>query len=399
MGKLKTKSIPGYDLPGKFFDGDGLMLVVRERAGSVTRQWVIRYQSPTQRRRREIGAGAWPAVSLDDARAKARRVIDQVRAGIDPQDADKTAFEGKNITGTVTFAAAAAAFIETQAPGWKTEQQADQWRNTLRDYAKPIASVPVAAVDRAGVIACLSPIWLTKPETALRVRGRLERILDFSVAKGWRADGLVNPAAMNETLRSLLPVMKKRALRVRHHPALDWRELPKFMVELSTRTATAARLLEYTILTASRIGESGGASWSELSADYTAWTVPAIKMKQGKQHVVPLSKQARRVLALMAPAHALDPDQPLIFPISGKSPSENATRALLIRMGRKDITTHGMRSTFRDWAADNGIDRELAEACLAHAAGGVEAAYRRSDMLERRRVVMDAWGRYCRSAE
>ena len=393
MGKLKTKDVERETLSGKYPDGDGLTLIVRRRPTGITKTWTLRFTSPVTKRQREAGLGVYPEVTLDRARAAAAAFRAKVRQGFDPLT------DGVDPSGArVTFAAASADFIKTKRSGWANQKHAAQWQNTLDKYCACIANKRVADINREDVVRVLSQIWLDRMETATRVRGRMERVIDYAVAKGWRADELANPAEMNERLRALLPDMPSKAKRVEHHSALDWRDLPDFMAALKERPALAARLLEFTILAASRIGESGGARWREFDKAITTWKIPAERTKMRAAHTVPLSRQAHDVVKRLVV------DAPILFPIAGKSPSANATRALILRMDKqrawrnKDgdlVTTHGFRSTFRDWCADNGHDQELAEAALAHVAGGVERAYRRTDLLDRRRELMQAWGDYC----
>jgi integrase len=386
MGKLKVKQIErDTSQPGKYFDGEGLFLRVQLRGDRLTKSWVVRYTSPESGKRREAGIGEYPGVSLDAARERCKELRGTIKAGGDPLMRDNTEL----LAGDVTFSQAAADFIKVKSRGWRDPKQGGHYTYTIETYCKPILSKPIGKVDRADVVTVLEPIWLVKQETALKLRSRIERILDYAVARKWRRDDLVNPAEHNERLKALLPEMPSRRQRVAHHPSMDWHELPDFMAKLKERPAVSARLLEFTILTACRIGESGGAQWRELDKKITSWSIPGGRTKTKMPHVVPLSLQAATLLKSLVPAG------PGIFPIDGKSPSENATRALLIRMGRGDVTTHGFRSTFRNWCADNGYDRELAEACLAHAAGGVEGAYRRTDLLDRRRVLMQAWSDHC----
>lgn len=382
---LTAKQIERETVAGRYFDGNdsGLLLTIRQRGQRTEKSWSLRYAAPASGKRREKGLGAFPAVTLTEARSKAIDLRKQISAGIDPLEVQQRDPAG------VTFADATTEFIKLKASGWKGAALKMQWENAMATYCAPINGKPVGSIGREDVLAVLSPIWLKKPETASRVRGRMQRILDFATAKSWRSDDLRNPAEYDERLKSMLPEMPKRTVRVRHHPAMSWQEVPDFIAALRQRPAVSARLLEFTILTAARIGESGGATFGECNAGLTAWTVPAARMKMQRAHAVPLSRQAAAIIKAM-PA-----TQGLIFPIGGKSPSENATRALLQRMGRADVTTHGFRSSFRDWCADSGVDRELAEACLAHIVGGVEGAYRRSDMLERRRELLQRWADFC----
>lgn len=283
-------------------------------------------------------------------------------------------------------------FLEAKEKGWKHPKHKQQWRMTLMVYAKPLHPIKVSQITTQDVLAILTPIWMEKSETASRLRGRIEAVLDYAKAMGWRTGE--NPALWRGNLKSLLPELK-RSKRVKHHPAMRFDELPAFMERLRQREAMAARLLEFIILTASRSNEARGAKWGEIDFANETWTVPAERMKMGKAHTVPLSNRAVEILTNL---HALKVNE-YIFPNPSKLKpfSENGTRALLHRMNRPDVTTHGFRSTFRDWAGDcTNVQREVIEAALAHRIkDGVEAAYRRSTALEKRRSLMESWSEYC----
>jgi integrase len=258
-----------------------------------------------------------------------------------------------------------------------------------------MGNLPVADVDTAHVMATLEPIWHAKPETAGRVRGRIESILDYAKARGWRTGE--NPARWRGRIANLLP-KRGKVQRVQHHAALPWRDMGAFMVALRTEAGTAARALEFTVLTAARTGEVLGARWGEVDLSDAVWTVPSDRMKSGREHRIPLSEAAMAVLNALHPLIGAEPDD-WVFPggRAGRPLSGMAMLMLLRRMGRGDLTTHGFRSTFRDWTAETtAYAREVAEAALAHALGDkVEAAYRRGDLFEKRRRLMEEWAMFC----
>jgi integrase len=293
----------------------------------------------------------------------------------------------------MTFDQCAAAYIDAHRSGWKNAKHADQWKNTLATYASPIiGALPVADVDTDLVVKVLTPIWTTRTETATRVRGRIESILDWATVSRFRQGD--NPARWRGHLENLLANPNKVA-PVKNHPALPWRETPAFMVRLAQCRGVAARAAEFAILTAARSGEVRGATWDEVDLEARLWTVPAERMKAGKEHRVPLSGAAMALLA------AIPRRDGLIF--AGRSGSaalsDMSLTAVLRRLGRSDITIHGFRSSFRDWCAEavgNSFSREVCEHALAHSLPDrVEAAYRRGDLLDKRVVLMQAWADYC----
>jgi len=288
-----------------------------------------------------------------------------------------------------TFGKFAEAYIDSVEAGWKNAVHRQQWRTSLSDHARSLSDIAVDEITTDHVLAVLQPIWLTKAETAKRVRGRIEKVLDAAKARGLRSRDAMNPAQWRGHLELLLPSQSK--IQRGHHPALPWSEAPAFMAKLRNRDALAARCLEFTILTAARSGEALGARWAEIDHNAGTWVVPADRMKAGAEHVVPLSTAAIAILnSLRTPA--AKPTDP-IFGLNGATRSNMAMAMLLRRMGHGDITTHGFRSTFRDWAGD-GTDfpRELIEQALAHTIGNkAERAYRRGTAIEKRRALMEAW--------
>ncbi len=362
--------------PGRHGDGRGLFLYVKP---SGSRSWVLRYQ--VQGRRRDLGLGSFPDVTLAMARDRATEARRLIAEGEDP-------IAKKQQARPKTFKDAALELIESKRPGWKNAKHAAQWTSTLETYAFPkIGQVQVAKIETADVIAALTPIWSTKPETANRVRQRVEAVLDYASALGIRTGD--NPARWRGHLDHLLPKPTK-VRAVKHHPALPHAEIADFMVQLQIREGVAARALGFTILTVARSGETRGATWAEIDLQAKTWTIPANRMKAGKEHRVPLSKTA---LALLGGKRG---DDKLIFESEakpGKQISDMSMTAVLRRMGRDDITVHGFRSTFRDWAGETtGFPREVIEAALAHGIKDkAEAAYARSDLFDKRRKLMEAW--------
>jgi integrase len=376
--------------PGYYGDGAGLVLRVADSGSKV---WLYRYK--TMGRVREMGLGPIRDVSLAEARDAAREARRLRRTGIDPIDAkrERKAIARLDAARTITFAQCAAAYIENHRPSWSNPKHAAQWESTLRTYAYPIfGNLPVAVVDTALVVKVLDPIWSAKPETAGRLRGRIEAVLDFAKVRGYR-DG-ENPARWKGHLKEALPAIG-RLKKVNHHAALPYADIAAFIADLRQRDGDAAAALEFAILTAARTSEVIGARWPEIDMATAVWTVPAERMKGGVEHRVPLSEQALSVLRRMEAKRVNE----VVF--SGQTPgralSNMALLMMLRRMERDDITAHGFRSTFRDWAADRtGVAAEIAEACLAHkVASKVEAAYRRTDFFGKRRDLMDQWGRFC----
>ena len=293
----------------------------------------------------------------------------------------------------MTFAACAERYIASHKVGWRNPKHAAQWPATLGTYVYPVfGSLPVQAVDVGLVMKAIEPIWVQKPETAGRVRGRIERVLDWATARGYRQGE--NPARWRGHLENLLP-KKSKVRRVEHHAALPYVEIGAFMAELRQQEGVPARALEFAILTAARTGEVIGAKWDEIDLDERLWTVPAERMKAGKEHRVPLSDVA---LAIVEERRKIQQDDH-IFPggKAGRPISNMAMLMLLRRMGRGDLTAHGFRSSFRDWAAERTtFPAEVAEMALAHTVSDkVEAAYRRGDLFQKRRYLMEAWAKFC----
>lgn len=376
--------------PGLHADGGNLYLRVGPDG---SKRWLVLYQ--WRGSRREMGLGPLLSVPLKAARKAASDAREMVAAGIDPIEARRKARQ------TVpTFGDFADRYIETHKAAWKNEKHLSQWRYSVETDAAKLRRLAVDQITVDHVVGVLKPIWLAKPETAKRCQGRIARILDAAKAAKLRHGE--NPAAWKGNLDSLLP--KQPKLVQGHHPAMATDRLTPFLSALRQRPATAARALEFTILTAARTSETLGASWTEIDLEKQIWTVPANRMKMGVQHRVPLTEGAMKVLdrvrqdAVLISGHEPQPDD-FIFP--HRAPNERlsnmAMAMLLRRMKVTDASVHGFRSTFRDWAGqETDFPRELAELSLAHLVGNeVERAYSRGDALDRRRIVMDAWAEFC----
>ena len=371
---------------GYYADGGGLYLQV---TASGAKSWVFRFTR--NGRAREMGLGSLLGVSLDKARSKAGAVRELLADNIDPIEARKALHEQDKLAAArgLSFSQCGLAYIEAHRAKWKNAKHLAQWHSTLDTYAGPIfGSLPVASVDTALVIKALEPIWYDKPETASRLRGRIESVLSWATVRGYRTGD--NPARWRGHLDQLLP-KRTEVTKVAHHPALPYAEMGKFMTALRKQPGTGARGLEFAILTATRTGEVIGATWAEIDAD--VWTIPAEHMKAKREHRVPLSPAA---LALL---NELPRVGEYVFPGAreGKPLSNMAMLATLKRMERSDLTAHGFRSTFKDWAAEQmNFAREVSEAALAHVVSNkVEAAYRRGDLFEKRAKLMAAWATYC----
>lgn len=332
-------------------------------------------------KRIEMGLGNTSVVSLEEARAKALEAKRVARQGINPLQADASRIP--------TFEAVARAFYESNKSTWENGKHVQQWINTLQTYVFPkIGGYSVDLVDQQQVLECVEPIWNTKRETARRILQRIGKVLDVARAKGYRTSE--NPV---EIIKRANVLSRTSRACVEGHAALAWGDVPAFWVELIGRAGTASLALQFTILTAARTSETLGAAWSEIDLEAGTWTIPGTRMKAKKPHVVPLSGQAKALLLRMHNTCRGD----LVFEgqRTGQSLSNMAMAQLLRRMGRTDITVHGFRTSFRTWCGDSSVDREVAEMALAHSIGNaVEQAYARSELLERRREVMENWADY-----
>jgi integrase len=386
LNRLTAKGVKAMTEPGRYADGGGLYLAIR-KGGS--RQWVFLYSFAGKRR--EMGIGSAVTIGL----ARAREIADECRIkvseGIDPLDARSAPMAASN---AVPFSDVAERLIASHEAVWRSPVHRRQWRQTLEDHAPAIWSMPVAEVSTVHVLDALRPIWQAKPETAQRLRSRIERVLDAARVEGHR-DG-ENPARWKGHLALALP--KPAKLSRGHHPAMPHDEVAAFVASLRGRMGVAPIALEFVILTAARSGEVRAMTWSEVDLDLALWTVPADRMKSGRVHRVPLPRRAVDILAYAKP---FADRAGRVFPSPrGGALSDMALLQLLTRMGKREYTVHGFRSSFRDWAGDcTTHPREVVEAALAHAVGdATERAYRRSDALTKRRALMDEWAEYVGSA-
>jgi integrase len=371
--------------PGLYCDGGGLYLRIAE-GGS--KSWLFRYRVGP--RLRDHGLGSLITVSLAEAREAALRCRKQRMEGVDPIAARQTerATARAAQAHVATFKACALAYMEVRAKKWRNGKSFEQWRQSLTDYVFPIiGDLPIGLVDTPQVMRVLKPIWDTKTETADRVRGRIEMILDYARVHGFRTGD--NPARWRGHLEHLLHAQNK----VKHHAALPYRDLPALTAKLRQRESAAARALEFLALTAARRDEVRLATWAEVDLAAKTWTVPAERMKINKEHRVPLSTRALAILGATPAAQRVG----YLFPGRNGAIGVHAVLYLLQELAGSDVTVHGLRSTFRDWAAEcTSFPSEVCEAALAHAIPSkVEASYKRTDFFDRRRELMEAWASYC----
>ncbi len=378
MNKLTARKVTTVTTSGRHSDGGGLYLNVTDTGA---KSWLFMYK--VAGRRREMGLGPARDVPLGRARELASVARQHLAAGRDP-----LAMRSK--PAAMTFQQAADALIESMSPSWRNEKHRAQWRMTLSVYCQSLVALGVPEISTDHVLRVLTPLWQTKPETASRLRGRIERVLDFAKARGMRSGE--NPARWRGHLDALLP--KRPKLTRGHHKAMPFRELPDFIGKLGTMDGIAPKALEFAILTAARSGEALGARWEEINLREKIWTVPANRMKTGREHRVPLSPRAVEIIKSMSLIRGSE----FVFPGTKLDrPLSSMALEMVLRRARIDVTTHGFRSSFRDWAGERtDFPREIAEAALAHLVGDqVERAYRRADALEKRRKLMDAWAGYC----
>jgi integrase len=388
--RLSALAVGRAKRPGLYPDGQGLYLQVSP-SGSTS--WIFRYQHA--RRRRYMGLGGLAAVSLSDARRKALAARKLLAEGLDPLEEGRALAVARaaEAAKAITFREAADRYIATHQSSWRNAKHIAQWSSTLEAYAMPVfGNVSVATIDVDLVLKVLEPIWEAKNETARRVRGRLEVILDWATAGRLRRGE--NPARWKGLLEHRLS-KQPRTARIKHHPALDYRRMAAFMAQLRKEEGVAARCLEFTILTGARTGESTGAKWNEFDLSAALWTVPGDRIKAARTHRVPLAERALAIVREQARIRRGD------YVFGGRksdAPLSNMAMATVLRrMGLSEITVHGFRSAFRDWAAEKtDYPREVAEMALAHAVGDkVEAAYRRGDLLQKRVNFMRDWDAYC----
>lgn len=387
INKLTAAGVAKESKPGLYSDGGGLYLQVAKGA---SKSWIFRFMIAGKSR--YMGLGSIDTFSLREARERAKEARKLVADGIDPIDArrERVVAARADDAKLVSFSQAAERYIKAHEAGWKNPKHADQWRNTLATYAYPIIGpLSVAKVDTAHIMQIIEPIWTEKTETASRVRGRIESVLDWATARRYRTGE--NPARWRGHLDKLLPARSK-VKKVRHHPAMLYTDLPAFMQRLRALDSISAKALEFTILTAVRTSEAIGATDAEFDLATKVWTVPAERMKANRPHRVPLSDRVLEILKT-TPREA---NSPYVFPGAkrGRPLSNMAMLELLQGMqGTEGLTVHGFRSTFRDWAAERStFPREIAEAALAHVLKDkTEAAYQRGDLLEKRSKLMVAW--------
>jgi integrase len=390
IGKLNHLALSRASKRGYLSDGGGLYLQI---SASGARSWVFRYRDAG--RLRELGLGAAHTFTLAEARKRATEQRKLRADGVDPIE-HRHAQRSKaklDAAKAMTFRQCAEAYIDAHRKSWKNDKHAAQWPASLSAYAYPVVGdLPVQSIDVALVTKALEPIWRDKTETASRLRGRIETVLDWAKARGYR-DG-DNPARWRGHLDKLLPARAK-VQRVEHHAALPYTKIGSFMAQLREQDGMSALALQFLIQTATRTSEVLNATWAEVDLDAGVWTIPEGRMKAGREHRVPVSKSALALLRELHKHHVGD------FIFSSAKParplSNMAMLKLLDRMGHADLTVHGFRSTFRDWAAERtNFPREVAEHALAHSLPDkVEAAYRRGDLFDKRRNLMDAWARFC----
>ena len=384
IGKLTARAVATAK-PGRHGDGGGLWLIVAETGA---KRWAYRFT--IEGKVSELGLGGFPEVSLELARDKAAEARKLAKAGKSPVEARREAERAED--GKPTFGKCADDFLAAKSSEWRNEKHRAQWAMTLTKYAEPLRSKPVDEIDTEAVLEVLTPLWQKTPETASRLRGRIETVLDAARARGFIPRNEANPARWRGHLDKLLP--KPSKLSRGHHAALPYAELPAFIARLREREALAALALEFAVLTAARSGEVLEARWNEIDLAAKVWTVPAIRMKAGREHRVPLSGRALEILGKLSETRTGE----YVFPgqRAGRPLSNMSMEMVLRRMGVDGVTVHGMRSAFRDWAGnETHFAREVAEAALAHVVGDkAEQAYRRGDALEKRRELMEAWARY-----
>lgn len=382
--KLSESNLKRLDKPGVYGDGDGLFFRIR-KGGS--KQWFFIFKRDGKRT--EIGLGGYgqgtAPVSLLLAREKAEVIRQKLARGEDPRE------EARKPARVVTFKDCMDGLLKAKAGDWTNDKHRAQWEMTLREYAKPLHDLPIAGIVIGDVKECLLPHWQERPETADRLRSRIQAVIDYGIAHGWRTAG--NPARWKGLLDKVMP--KRQKLTRGHHAALAYADAPKMIAKLRQSSGTAARAVEFLALTAVRTGEVREAAFDEIDAYAKTWTIPADRMKADREHVVPLTDRAMAIVETMRQRAT----SALIFGggVENRPISDTAmTKALRLASPDKSATLHGLRSTFRDWAGDcTEHPREIAEMALAHQVGNeVERAYRRSDALEKRRQLMEDWGKY-----
>jgi integrase len=391
LHRLSALKVDRTKTPGMYADGGGLYLRV---ADGGSKQWIYRYV--TNGRPRDMGIGPVHVLTLAEAREKAREAAKLRLEGIDPIAAKhaQRAAAAVAAASAMTFRQCAEGFIKDNEASWSNYRHRLEWQRSLAAYAFPVlGNLPVAAIDTPLVLKVVKPLWQRVPKTASKVRGRIENVLGWATVHHYRSGD--NPARWQGHLEHALPTVAKSE----HHAAMPYAEVPAFLAKLRENTGVPARCLEFTVLTAARLGEALHATWDEINLDSGIWTVPASRMKGGKEHRVPLSRAALAVLKDMQAIRQSD----YVFPGArdGRPIGKNMPLKLLNKLTGDGATVHGFRSSFRDWAAERtNFPREVAEMALAHAIpDAVEAAYRRGDLFDKRRKLMDAWAAYCAKVE
>ncbi len=382
LNRMSATQAAKLKAPGRHADGGGLYLFIDN---SGRRRWIFMYARGGKRT--ELGLGSARDLSLANARAEAAALRAILASGGDPR-AERTKDDH-----VPTFGESADTYVEAMRPSWRNEKHAAQWVMTLTRYAEPMRGKPVDEITTQDMLDVLQPLWQRTPETAERLRGRIENVLDAAKARGHRSGE--NPARWRGHLDQLLP--KRQRLSRGHHKALAYDALPAFMVDLRSRDAVAARALEFLILTAARSGEVLGAHADEIDLEKRVWTIPPERMKAGREHRVPLSPRAVEIVSAI---QALGRPRFLFPGPKPKAPLSSMAMAMLLRRMKSDVTVHGFRSTFRDWASETtSFPHEVCEMALAHTiANKAEAAYRRGDLFDKRRRLMDSWAGYCASS-
>jgi integrase len=382
VNRLTARTVATLTKTGRYADGGNLYLSISKNGG---RRWVFMYRFRGRQREMGLGSASRAGVSLARARELATEARAALAAGSDP-------LKGRKADRTVpSFGDCADAYIQAHHGGWRNDKHIAQWRMTLTVYCASIRAMPINEVDTEAVLKVLQPIWERLPETTKRLRGRIEKVLDAATVRGFRTGE--NPARWRGHLQSLLS--KPKTLTRGHHAALPYEKLPDFMAQLRARPSMTARALEFAILTACRSSEVLSARWEEIDFGKAIWIIPASRMKVGKEHRVPLSNRSIAILTALQENRTSD----FVFPgtTRGRPLSGMAMAMQLRRMKLQDITVHGFRSTFRDWAGETtSFSREVCEQALAHTIGNkTEAAYRRGDLFEKRLKLMEAWASYC----
>lgn len=386
--RLTDRRIAALKKPDRYPDGDRLYLVVDEIKSGLSKRWTFLYKF--RGKQREPGLGAYPKVSLAEARAKAGEYRTLLDRGIDPLAAKQAASDArKTEEARKTFGQCADALFKSKVTGkaWRSAEHAKDWLGTLTEYCKPIWNTPIESAGTKDVLEVLTPVWTRVPETASRLRGRIESVIAYATAHGYRTGP--NPAAWRGHMENLLT--RRHKLSRGHHPALAYDEVPGFVTTLRESTAPHAKAFEFLILTATRSNEALGARWNEIDLAAKVWVVPACRMKSGAAHRVPLSMGAMVILEKQAAIRSND----FVFP--GIRRGRPVSASALRRLHPKGATIHGMRSSFRDWCGEEtSLPREVAEAALAHSSGdATERSYHRGDALEKRRALMEAWASFC----